>query len=146
MPRAERPFFAVQSIRSVTLRERLSEGLLKLIKHLRLGFKKLVIIPLRQNQCRFIRLLNDPDTVIRRKGGNELYRFFDVSGLASEGAVTSEEAGRIDVIRTHRLHLLDIGLLLERGDALQTVRIADAAHRISPAAQATAPLPDRFYP
>src|SRR2546430_17690887 len=79
------PFFAVQRTRSVTIRERLSERLLKLLKHLRLGFEKLVIIPLRQNQCRFIRLLNDPDTVIRRKGGNELYRFFDVSGLASEG-------------------------------------------------------------
>ena len=44
--------------------------------------------------------------------------------------MTSEEAGRIDVSRTHRPHLLDIGLLLERGDALQAVRIADAAHRI----------------
>ena len=114
----------------MTIRERLSERLLKLLKHLRFGFEKLVIISLRQNQCRFIRLLNDPDTVIRGKGGDELDRFFDVSGLASEGAVTSEEAGRIDVIRTHRPHLLDIGLLLERGDAFQAVRIADAADRI----------------
>ena len=112
----------------MAIRERLSKRLLKLLKHLRLGFEKLVIIPLRQNQCRFIRLLNDPDhRSFAGKGGDELDRFFDVSGLASEGAVTSEKAGRVDVIRTHRLHLLDIGLLLERGDALQAVRIADAA-------------------
>ena len=62
----------------MTIRERLSERLLKLLKHLRFGFEKLVIISLRQDQCRFIRLLNDPDTVIRGKGGNELDRFFDV--------------------------------------------------------------------
>jgi len=120
-------FFAVQRIRSVTIRERLSERLLKLFKHLRFGFEKLVIISLRQDQCRFIRLLNDPDTVIRRKGRDELDRLFDVRGLASEGAVTSEEAGRIDAIRAQRPNLLDIGLLLERGDALQAVRITDAA-------------------
>ena len=111
----------------MTIRQRLSERLLKLVKHLRLGFEKLVIISLRQDQCRFIRLLNDSDTIIRRKGGDERDRFFDVSRLASDGAVTSEKAGRINVIRTDRLHLLDIGLLLERGDALQAVRIADAA-------------------
>jgi hypothetical protein len=35
--------------------------------------------------------------------------------------VTSEEAGRIDAIRAQRPNLLDIGLLLERGDALQAV-------------------------
>src|SRR5215217_8055149 len=99
--------------------ERLSERLLDLLKHPHFGFEKLVIISLRQDQCRFIRLLNDSDTVIRGKGGNELDSFFDVSGFASEGAVTSKEAGRIDVRRTHRPHLLDIGLLLERGDALQ---------------------------
>src|SRR6266404_6426801 len=120
-------FPAHDMIWAVTIRERLSERLLKLFKHLRFGFEKLVIISLRQNQCRFIRLLNDSDTIIRGKGGDELDLFFDVSGLASEGAVTSEEAGRINVIRTDRLHLLDIGLLLERGDALQAVRIADAA-------------------
>src|SRR5882724_1824088 len=112
------------------IRERLSERLLKLLKHLRFGFEKLVIISLRQDQCRFIRLLNDLDTVIRRKGRNERDSLFDVRGLASEGAVTSEEAGRIDAIRAQRPNLLDIGLLLERGDALQAVRIADAAHRI----------------
>jgi ABC-type uncharacterized transport system substrate-binding protein len=52
----------------VKIRERLSDHLLKLLEHLRLGFEKLVIISLRQDQCRFIRLLNDPDAVIRRKG------------------------------------------------------------------------------
>src|SRR5215831_18666440 len=40
------------------VRERLSERLLKLIKDLRLGLEKLVIIALRHDQCRFIRLLN----------------------------------------------------------------------------------------
>ena len=128
----------------MTIRERLSERLLKLLKHLRFGFEKLVIISLRQDQCRFIRLLNDPDTVIRGKGGNELDRFFDVSGFASEGAVTSEEAGRIDVRRTHRPHLLDIGLLLERGDAFQAVRIADAAHRIVLDAEVIEALAERL--
>src|SRR3954470_19961263 len=101
--------------------------MLKLFKHLRFGFEELVIISLRQKQCRFIRLLNDSDTIIRGKGGYELDCFFDVSGLASEGAVTSEEAGRINVTRTDRLHLLDIALLLQRRDALQAVRVADAA-------------------
>src|ERR1700730_7300815 len=100
------------------MRERLSDRLLKLLEHLRLGLEELVIIPLSHNQCRFIRLLNDPDTVIRRKGRDELDRVFDMRGLASEGAVTSEEAGRIDAIRAQRLHLLYIDLLLERGDAL----------------------------
>src|SRR5438477_9248158 len=128
----------------MTIREGLSERLLKLLKHLRLGFEQLVIISLRQDHCRFTRLLNDPDTVIRGKGGNELYRFFDVSGLASEGAVTSEEAGRIDARRTDRLHLLDIGLLLERGDALQAVRIADAAHRIILDAEVIEALAERL--
>jgi hypothetical protein len=41
--------------------------------------------------------------------------------------VTSQEAGRIDAIRAQRPNPLDIGLLLERGDALQTIRLADAA-------------------
>ncbi len=77
-----------------------------------------MIISIRHDQCRFIRLLNDPDTVIRRKGRDELDRLFDVRDLASEAAVTSEEAGRIDAIRAHSLHLLHIGPLLERGDAL----------------------------
>ena len=112
------------------IRQRLSERLLKLLEHLCLGFEKLVIISLGQNQCRFIRLLNDSDTIIRGKGGDELDRLFDVSDLASEGAVTSEEAGRIDAIRTDRLNLLDIGLLLKRGDALEAIRIADATDRI----------------
>ena len=103
-----------------------------------------MIISLRQDQCRFIRLLNDPDTVIRGKGGNELDRFFDVSGFASEGAVTSEEAGRIDVRRTHHPHLLDIGLLLERSDAFQAVRIADAAHRIILDAEVIEALAERL--
>jgi hypothetical protein len=102
----------------VTIRERLSDRLLKLLEHLRLGFEELVIISLRHNQCRFIRLLNDPNTVIRRKGPNERDRLLDVRGLASEGAVTSEEASCIDAIRAQRPNLLDIGLLLERGDAL----------------------------
>src|SRR2546423_9157770 len=128
------------------MRERLSERLLKLFNYLRLGFEKLVIISLRQDQCRFIRLLNDPDTVIRGKGGNELYRLFDVSGLASERAVTSEKAGRIDVIRTHRPHLLDIGFLLERGDALQAIRIADAADRIILDAEVIEALAERLDP
>src|SRR4051812_15026170 len=112
----------------MTIGQRLSERLLKLIKHLRFGFEKLVIISFRQNQRRFIRLPDDSDTIIRGKGSYEFDRFFDVSGLASEGAVTSEKARRINVIWTHRLHLFDIRLLLERGDALQAVRIADAAH------------------
>ena len=128
----------------MTIRERLPERLFKLLKHLRFGFEKLVIISLRQDQCRFIRLLNDPDTVIRGKGGNELDRFFDVGGFASEGAVTSEEAGRIDVRRTHRSHLLDIFLLLERCDAFQAVRIADAAHRIILDAEVVEALAERL--
>jgi hypothetical protein len=44
------------------------------LEHLRLGFEELVIISLRHDQCRFIRLLNDPDTVIRRKGSDKLDR------------------------------------------------------------------------
>ena len=55
------------------------------------------------------------------------YRFCDVVGLASEGAVTSKEAGRIDAIRAQRPNPLDIGLWLERSDALKAVRISDAA-------------------
>lgn len=77
-----------------------------------------MIISLRHDQCRFIRLLNDADAVIRRKGRDELDRLFDVRDLASKAAVTSEEAGRIDAFRAQSLHLLDIGLPLERGDAL----------------------------
>jgi hypothetical protein len=80
-----------------------------------------VIISLRHDQCRLIRLLNDADTVIRRKGRDELDRLFDVTDLASEAAVTSEEPGRIDSVMAQRLNLLDIGLLLERGDTLQAV-------------------------
>src|ERR1700733_2057389 len=100
------------------MRNRLSDGLLKLLEHLRLGFEELVIISLRHDQCRFIRFLNDPDAVIRGKGRNELDRLFDVGNLAAETAVTPEKAGRIDAIRAQRLNLLDIGLLFERGDAL----------------------------
>ena len=70
----------------MTIRERLSDRLLNLLEHLRLGFEELVIISLRHDQCRFIRLLNDPDTVIRRKGRDELDRLFDVRGLASEAS------------------------------------------------------------
>jgi hypothetical protein len=58
-----------------------------------------VIISFGHDQCRCIRLLNDPDTVTRRKGSDELDRLIDVGGLASKGTVTSEEAGRIDAIR-----------------------------------------------
>ena len=100
------------------MRQRLSDRLLELLEHLRLGFKELVIISLRHDQCRLIGFLNDPDTVIRRKGRDELDRLFDVRGLAAEAAVTSEEAGRIDAVRAQRLHVLDIGLFLERSDAL----------------------------
>src|SRR6266849_5969709 len=126
------------------IRERLSDHLLKLLEHLRLGFEELVIISLRHDQCRFMGLLNDPDTVIRRKGRDELDRLFDMRDLASEAAVTSEEAGRIDAIRAHRLHLLDIGLLLERGNALQAVRIADAADRIVLGAKVIEALAERL--
>src|SRR5262249_1958382 len=45
-------------------------------------------------------------------------------------AVTPEEARRIEPFRANRLHLLDIGLFLERGDALKAVRITYAADRI----------------
>jgi hypothetical protein len=128
----------------VKIRERLSDHLLKLLEHLRLGFEKLVIISLRQDQCRFIRLLNDPDAVIRRKGRNERDCLFDVRSLASEGAVTSEEPGRIDAIRAQRPNPLYIGLLLERGDALQAVRIADAAHRIVLDAEVIEALAERL--
>src|SRR5215813_11815856 len=112
------------------MRKRLSERLLKLLEHLRLGFEELVIISLGQYHCRFIRLPNDADTVIRRKGRNELDRFCNVRRLTSERAVTPEEACRIEPSRANRLHLLDIGLFLERGDALKAVRITYAADRI----------------
>src|SRR5258708_26413419 len=136
--------FPVGRIGTETLRERHSARLLKLREHLRLGFEELVIISLRHDQCRFICLLNDADTVVRRKRCDELDRLFDVRDLASEAAVTSEEAGRIDAIRAHRLHLLDIGLLLERGDALQAVRIADAADRIVLDAEGLEALAERL--
>jgi hypothetical protein len=55
----------------VTIRERLSDRLLKLLEHVRLGFEELVIISLRHDQRRFVRLLNDADMVIRRKGRDE---------------------------------------------------------------------------
>ena len=77
-----------------------------------------MIISFGHDQCRFIRLLNDTNTVIRRQRRDERDRLFDVRGLASKGAVTSEKAGRIDTIPTQRPNLLDIGLVLERGDAL----------------------------
>lgn len=59
----------------MTIRERLSDRLLKLLEHVRLGFEELAIISLRHDQRRFVRLLNDADTVIRRKGRDELDRF-----------------------------------------------------------------------
>jgi hypothetical protein len=59
----------------VTIRERLSDRLLKLLEHVRLGFEELAIISLRHDQRRFVRLLNDADTVIRRKGRDVLDRF-----------------------------------------------------------------------
>ena len=98
--------------------ERLSDRLLNLLEHFRLGFEELVIISLRHDQCRFIRLLNDTDTVIRRKGRDELDRFFDVRGLTSEGAETSEEAGRIDTLRSQHPNHLDRGRLHERSDEI----------------------------
>ena len=58
--------------------------------------------------------------------------------------MTSEEAGRIDAIRAHRLNLLDIGLLLECGDALQAVRIADAADWIVLDAEVIKALAERL--
>src|SRR4029453_2691620 len=119
-----------------TVWERLSDCLPNLLEHLGLGFEKFVIISLRQQQRRFVRLLNDPDTVLCRKGRDELDRFCDVRRLASEGAVTSKETGRIDAIRPQRPNPLDIGLLLKRGDALKAVRIADAADRIVLGAEA----------
>ena len=60
----------------MTVQERLSDRLLKLIEHFPLGFEELVIISLRHDQCRFICLLHDPDTVIRRKGRDERDRLF----------------------------------------------------------------------
>ena len=66
----------------MTIRERLSDRLLKLLEHLRLGFEELVIISFRHDQCRFICLLSNPDTIIRRKGSDELDRLIDVRGLA----------------------------------------------------------------
>src|SRR5579863_4766063 len=112
------------------IRERLSDRLLDLCEHLCIRFEELVIIALSHDQCRFIRLLNDRDAVFRRQGRDERDRLFDVGHLASEAAVASKEAGRIDARRAHRLDLLDIALLLERGNALQAVRIADRADRI----------------
>src|SRR6185312_3935279 len=99
-------------------------------EHLLLGFKEFVIISLRHDRCRFIGLPNDLDTVIRRKRRNELDGLLDVCDLAPEAAVASEEAGCIDAIWTQCLHLFDIGLLLKGRDALQAVRVADAADRI----------------
>ena len=58
--------------------------------------------------------------------------------------MTSEEAGRIDAIRAQRPNLLDIGLLLERGDALEAVRIADAADRIVLDAEVIEALAERL--
>src|SRR4029453_15105350 len=72
-----------------------------------------------------------------------LKRFCGGGGLASEGAVTSEEAGRIDAFRAQRSNPLDIGFLLERGDALKAVRIADAADRIVLGAKVVESLAER---
>jgi hypothetical protein len=62
----------------VTKRERLSERLLKFLDNLRFGFEELAIISGRHDQCRFVDLLNDSDTIIRRKSGDELYGLLDV--------------------------------------------------------------------
>ncbi|MGC1669593.1 MAG: hypothetical protein WA767_15295 [Pseudolabrys sp.] len=58
--------------------------------------------------------------------------------------MTSEEAGRIDAIRAQRPNPRDIGLLFERGDALQTVRIADASDRIVLGAEVIEALAERL--
>jgi hypothetical protein len=72
----------------LTSLKRLSNCLLNLIEHLRLGFEELVIISFGHDQCRFIPLLKDTNTVIRRQRRDECDRLFDVRGLASKGAVT----------------------------------------------------------
>ena len=103
-----------------------------------------MIISLRQYQMTIRMSPDDPDTIIRRKGCDELDRFCVVVGLASEGAVTSKEAGRIDAIRAQRPNPIDIGLLLERGDALKAVRISDAADRIVLDAEVVEALTERL--
>ena len=44
--------------------------------------------------------------------------------------MASQEAGRIDAIRAQRPNSRDIGFLLECGDALQAIRIADGSDRV----------------
>ena len=115
----------------MTIREHLADRLLNLIEYFPLGFEELVIISLGHDRCRLIRLLNNSNTIICWKRRDKLYRLIDVRDFASEAAVTSEEARRIDAVRANRLHVLDIRLLLKCGDArLQAVRIADGADRI----------------
>src|SRR5689334_4686061 len=90
--------FGTRHSRALKMREGFADRRLKLLQHLRLGFEKLVIVPGRHDQRRFIRRLNDPDAVIGGKRGDEINRVRDMIGLASKTAVTSEEAGRIDAV------------------------------------------------
>src|SRR5690242_7654817 len=127
-PRVER--FTSRPKRTGKTWQRLSDRLLELLDYFGLGFEQFVIIALGHDDSRSIGLLNDFGAIIRRERGDELDRLFDVTNLASEAAVASQEAGCVGPIRAKRLHLFDVGRLLQRGNALQAIGVTDGADRI----------------